>query len=334
MQPFGDLAQGIVLRHRIGDIKSRMQTLSSELTTGLTTDVAAHVGGDLSAVADLERRLSVLEAFRVTNAEATTITAAMQDGMDLIQNASQTVSGQLLQVDLLQSDSMLETMSKAALSALRTTVSVLNQSTGSRSIFAGTATDGIALEDVDTLLSLVRTEVAGQTTASDVLAALDNWFDTPGGGFETAYYRGSANYQANLQLSETESAGLRVKADDPVFRETLKTLAMAALVTDPSLGLNRVVTVSLMKSTGESLLGLQSDLTDTRADLGVLQEKIDSVTAGNAAQKSSAQMALTNLIGIDPYESATRLEEVQFQLESLYTVTARTAGLNLAAYLR
>jgi flagellar hook-associated protein 3 FlgL len=41
-----------------------------------------------------------------------------------------------------------------------------------------------------------------------------------------------------------------------------------------------------------------------------------------------------SLIGADPYESATRLQETQARLEALYTITARTARLSLTEYLR
>jgi len=36
---------------------------------------------------------------------------------------------------------------------------------------------------------------------------------------------------------------------------------------------------------------------------------------------------------VDIFESATALEQVQTQLETLYTITARTARLNLTNFL-
>jgi flagellar hook-associated protein 3 FlgL len=43
--------------------------------------------------------------------------------------------------------------------------------------------------------------------------------------------------------------------------------------------------------------------------------------------------AKTGLLEIDPFEAATKLEEVQFQLQSLYSVTVRMSQLSLVKFL-
>ncbi len=45
------------------------------------------------------------------------------------------------------------------------------------------------------------------------------------------------------------------------------------------------------------------------------------------------EIARTELIGADPYDTATEMEAVQGQLETLYTVTARLSRLSLADFL-
>ena len=48
----------------------------------------------------------------------------------------------------------------------------------------------------------------------------------------------------------------------------------------------------------------------------------------HAAEGSALQIARNDLIGADPYETATELEAVYGQIETLYTVTARIAQLS------
>ena len=52
-----------------------------------------------------------------------------------------------------------------------------------------------------------------------------------------------------------------------------------------------------------------------------------------SAERTSYEIARTGLLEADPYETASRLEDVQFQLEALYAVTARMARLSLTSYL-
>lgn len=89
----------------------------------------------------------------------------------------------------------------------------------------------------------------------------------------------------------------------------------------------------MLMSSGEDLLTSQGALTAVRADLGYAESRLDESKVRLSAERASFEMSRNELLGVDPYETATRLEAVQFQLESLYTVTARLSQLSLVRYL-
>ncbi len=81
------------------------------------------------------------------------------------------------------------------------------------------------------------------------------------------------------------------------------------------------------------MLIAQDDVIALRADVGFVESRIEKVAARNAAEVTGLEFAKVALLEIDPYEAATRLEEAQFQLQSLYTVTVRMSQLSLVNFL-
>jgi flagellar hook-associated protein 3 FlgL len=45
------------------------------------------------------------------------------------------------------------------------------------------------------------------------------------------------------------------------------------------------------------------------------------------------QNAQLSLLSVDPYETATKMQEMQTQLQTLYAITARAARLSLVDFL-
>ncbi|SMO86247.1 flagellin C-terminal helical region [Thalassovita litoralis] len=123
---------------------------------------------------------------------------------------------------------------------------------------------------------------------------------------------------------------LDLRADAPELRDLMADVALAALSADYA---TADVQTGLLKRAGNGLLQDQDNLTALRADLGFAESRIEEIGAGIAAERVSLNYAREALLGVDEYEAATRLENVQFQLEALYTVTARLSGLSLVDYL-
>ena len=147
-------------------------------------------------------------------------------------------------------------------------------------------------------------------------------------------YQGSDTALAPMQISENESVRIPLTATDPALKEALRDISVAAVVSDDTLNLPRDQRTALFTQLGVDLANTQSEITNLRAQVGSAEARIEQATTRNSAARTSLEFSRNELIAADAYETAARLETVQFQLESLYTVTVRNANLSLVNFLR
>ncbi|WP_435310417.1 flagellin [Primorskyibacter sedentarius] len=334
MQTLGDLAQGMALRVHQSRIKSEMNKLTTEISTGQVLDQGERVGGDFRQLAGIQHSLTRLEGYRTATVEATQIADTLQTILGKVQDEAQALAAPLASVTSNSLPTVRDTLANEALDRLGSMIGAVNVQTAGRSYLSGTQTDQSPLADVSTLMTELRSAVAGEVTSQGVVAALDAWFDTPGGGFDTVMYRGGTQDLASLRLSESETADISLRADDPTLRNILKNTALAALATDDAAGLPFSIQGDLQRAAGEGLLSANDGMTGLRAKIGTLEARIEETSIANEAEASSLAQARNVLLEADPYETASRLEEVQYQLETVYALTARSARLSLLEYLR
>ncbi|MCC1492389.1 flagellin [Cognatishimia sp. F0-27] len=332
MDSIGDLARTFVLRSNQTRLRAEMDQRAVEIATGFTSDPTKRLGGDVAGLISLDRSMARLEAFRISTAEARFVTQTMQSTLEEIQTRGESVSQILISAELTPTGNLLETMTDGAESALEQTISALNRSVAGRSLFAGRATDQIAVVDKDTLISTIRSGLTGLTQKADIEAALNNFF-SDGGDFDSLMYQGSQLNLAPIRISDTTEVRIDIRADSPELKDTLKSLAQAVLANDPGLNLKTETRLELIKQSGEDLLENQGDLIKTRAALGATQALVEENLKIVENSTTSSSITKLELVGIDPYESASRYENIRAQLESLYAITARSQRLSLAEYL-
>ncbi|WP_425097732.1 flagellin [Tropicibacter sp. S64] len=332
MDSVGNLARSLVLRTNQVRLREEMDKLAVEVSTGLVKDTGQHLNGDLSNLLAIDRSLNKLNAFAVNVTEATYITSTMQTTLEEMQSRTQTLSQTLVAAELTPSGELLSTMSDDAKSALGQVLGALNRSVAGRSLFAGTATDRPAVLALDDVMTELTTALAGQTDLAGIEAELDIFFGA-GGTYETVVYQGSNTGLSPIRLGENETASVDIRATDDTFRELLIPLAMAAVASNGGLGLDESVQVELLSKSGRDLLAAQKPIVELRAGLGALEARIEETKTRNAAERTATSKAKLELVGADPYETASRYEAIRGQLESLYTITARSQRLSLAEFL-
>lgn len=328
----GDLAQSFVLRRQNTDLKSQMNSLVQELSSGRTSDLARHLSGSYSYLADVERSLSLLEGYNSATNEARLFTQTMQDALEGFQNVASDLGLALMSSAQSNLAQAVNTTSARARDDFGALVNRLNTNIGGRALFSGIDTDKAAIAKAPDILDALRTTLAGETTLAGIQTAMDTWFAS-GGDFDTIAYEGATTSLSPFALGEGETVTLDLRGDNDAFRTLLKFTAMGALASDPALGFGHDLRKEIAEAAGEGLTFNQSTLTEIRADLGYAQARIEESATRIAAERTSFQMARTELLSVDPYETVTRLEDVQFQLESLYNVTARLSRLSLSDYL-
>ncbi len=329
----GDLALSFQLRRDNATLSSEMRRLATELSTGLKTDVATAVGGDFGSLSGIETALSRIGGFKTNLIDQQFEASARQTAMDAIQTYSDNLTPALLFANDLEQSPQLNITGRESRENLERVIEALNTSVGGRTLFAGTATDGAAVADIDTIMTALETLVAAETTAAGVEAALDTWFGA-GGDFETVAYIGSATGLADVPIAQGEVVTTDFAADDLELRETLKGFALGALLGETATALTLDERIVLAGRSAEILINGNSDFVSFRSRLGLVEEQIEVAQARTASEESTLEIARIDLVGADAYETAARLEETQARIESLYVMTARLSGLSLVDYLR
>lgn len=333
LSSIGDLAQTLVLQNRSAQIRTEISTLTQELASGRVSNVSEHLNGDFSHLADVESSLKRLDSLASTAAETSLFATTMQRSLENLGKRSSDLANSLTAIGNFGQAINRTQASAQAKSELGAMVGSLNQAAAGRSLFAGIATDQVPLESADRLLQEVRTIISGSATADDAITAARNWFNSPT-GFQAVIYRGSDQSLAPITVGENDEVKLELRADNATFREVLLNTALAALATDPAVGLSDAEQTELLKKAGAGLTNAKDDIVGLRAEVGHAESRIDQAKTQNSASKTSLEFARDKLIGADPFEVTTRLQSVQVQLQSLYAVTARTSTLNLVNFLR
>lgn len=326
----GDLAQGFVLRRQTTALQQQMGQLTREISSGQVADISAHLSGRFTALSDVEHQLTLQDGYRLATQQAGTDAAAMQAALEQIQTGtSDLANAALTSASNATGGVALSTVAKQAQNLLDSSVSALNTQVGGRSLFAGTEVTGPAVASPADILDGLRTALAGASSVAEVMTRADAFFDSPTGPFRQTLYQGSDTGPSPYRLGQGESVTLDLRADDPALRAQIKDTALAALVSDPALALGAADRAALLNSAGTALRTAQDGMTGLRAKLGTTEGRIEKTATRIGAEVTSLGLARNALVSADPYEASSRLKEVQFQLDAVLTLTARSTRLNL-----
>jgi flagellar hook-associated protein 3 FlgL len=327
----GDYARSLVLRRQNAETRAQLDTLVTEVGSGRKADLSGSLRGQFTPLAALEADLAALASFRDSATELRGRAEAMQGVLEALGATARDTGAQFI-APLPSGSGADQTLAEDARDRFEAAVGQLNTSFAGRALFAGVATDGPALNSGASMLAALETAVAGLPDAAAVEATVRAWF-APGGDFDTLGYVGAAETPAPQAIAAGRAADLPVTASDPAVREFLTGLAMAALSVRPPIAGNASERKELFEAAGLTLMNAESAIVGTRARIGLVENAIDRASVTNAAEETALRTARSELTDVDVYETATELEAVQGQLELLYAITARNAGLSLVRAL-
>lgn len=329
----GDLAQNLVTRRQTSTLNNQLAQLTSELTTGKKSDLGGAVGGDYSVFASMTRSLALQDAYDDARNQISPRLDAMQTALTGIAEPAGEIGFEVINAVNSENEVDLERSISTMRDELESVVGLLNTRVADRSVFGGVATDQPALADPEDILAALQLEVAGAVDIDDFLSRVDTWFGA-GGGFETVGYLGGDAPTAGVPVSASLSVTQDITASTSDIRDVVKNFALLSLAQDGTVEAEGINKRDIMQQAASSLIDAQRGVIDLQAGIGDNQNKVERATAQTAAERLGLEQAQNALVSADPFETATRLEEVRTQLETLYIVTARTSQLNLASFLR
>lgn len=336
MLSVGDMALSYQLRNQNAQLKQQIGQRTQEVVSGLAADLGTKVNGDFLPLASIDRSLATLNAYDTTAAEAALFAENAQSALGVVHGAGSDVAPLLISSVTNSSSTSQMTVAKDSRQRLEVAISALNVQVAGRYAFAGVATDQKPLADADAIVAALTVATAGTTTPADFVAAVDAWFAAPvgGGGFLDLAYAGSEVPLAPFRIGPESEARATVTAADEPIRNTLKGLAMAAMLAEGVFGNDVAARAEVATAAGTAILGADSALIGLRADIGTVESQIAQAQTRNSAERAALEIARLDVVAVDPYDTATALEALTSQMESLYTLTARISRLSFADYMR
>jgi len=180
------------------------------------------------------------------------IASAMQSVLDTLQSRSGELGPSLLVASSGASETLIQATTADARVNFEMAISALNTKVADRSLFSGTATNSTAIADAGIILASLESAIAAETTATGIYTVVDDWFSLPGGGYDTIAYLGSTSSFSPVRISDNENAEIPLTGADPAIRETLKGLALGALIGNGALIGDLGERTSLTRLAGET----------------------------------------------------------------------------------
>lgn len=333
VQSIGDLAISFSNRSANVRIRTEMNTLVQELTTGRKSDIRSALSGELGPIAMIERSLSNATAYQTVINETELFLTTVQNSLSLVSEQLETLASAAFDMGNTSNPSLIANFGKQSRNQFESLVNTLNTSVAGRSLFAGNETATQPLGDPANILDDLVAALPPDALAEDVLTAVDAYFAV-GGGFETARYLGSNTDLSPFRLSPKDVVTFDITANTDEIRGALAATATAALLDRGVLSNNNREQNSLIRQAGLNLFEASTGVITVRGEVGVLENRLETARTRNSVETDTLAMARAEMVGADPFETATRLQMVQTQLDTFYTLTARLSQLNLTGYLR
>lgn len=328
----GDMAQQFTSLRNGGAIKTDLARLAESLSTGKVADITKQLNGATTQFSALEYTLTQLDGYDQAATETGQLLANIQTVLSQVDNTRGRTAERLLLVNESSTIAQVDEAASSARNAFETAVRALNTQLADRALLGGADVDGPPLAPADDMLSDLRLQIGAITDPAAITGIVDLWFEDPAGGFATIGYLGDTGPFVEKRISETKTLEINARADDSAIVEVLKGAALAALASDVP-ALDRETKVALLQTAGERLFAASSDLISVQARIGFSEAGVDQTLAETAAQIAALGITKNNTISADPFETATRLQAVQLQLETHFSVTARLSQLSLLRFI-
>jgi len=330
---YGDMSRHLMLGRHAARLKASMTDLSREMTTGLVSDKARHLRGDVILLASLEKNLELTTTRKHVAQNAGQMLAVQQITLGAISARSEDMYVSLLQTEIISNDAQRGGTINALEALFNDTVNLLNTDFAGRSLFAGAAGGGPALASADAILTALAADLPAGLDPVSLSAHVDSWF-AEGGGFDSVGYLGGLAIPAALDVGGGIGVRFEFTAQAAPLRQTLSALAKGALLARGVFDGSPAEQTATLRAVSSTLAISIAGLVDMSARVGVEEEKAARAASQAEAEHTAMAIARAELLSVDPYDSATKLEHAMSQLDLIYNITARLSRLTLADYLR
>jgi flagellar hook-associated protein 3 FlgL len=328
-----DIAQSMMLRRSGTSLRNSVAQLTEQLASGQYTDKSKALNGALTRLAHVEHGIQLSER-HVANADfLTTVLSAQQSALGRLGEITQELALDF-QISTQGTDNLV--MSEAnsrARDGFADAIGILNTKVAGRFLFSGTSGQERPFADPNTILTALEASLPPSVSVNDIQDHVNTWFAS-GGGFDTIAYVGGDAATSGVNLGNGISVRPELSGAEQAFRDSLAGLALGALGETLAPTLSAAQRRTLLSLSSTALFGAEASRVGLQARIGATEARVDTAKLQAEVEATTLQIARSELLAADPYETATALEAATQRLDALYMVTARLSRLSLTEYLR
>lgn len=328
---FPDNLQYSRLSTAINDLKNESERARVELVTGRISDLTTSLAGEGGEAQLLRKSISDIETLRYTTNHALGRASVTQIELARASEQAASIGSELLDALGFSDQNRISIAGEEARRELDSAVSGFNRRYEGRSLFAGDETDSVALANVETILDDVRAIYSSASDAADFENRLDSYFNDPAGGFTTSIYLGGNGNAPRAEVSNGDLVSYSVKADEQPVRNLLRSLTAIVVAAESNASAERDQT---LRTNAELLLSAGGGIALLSSRVGIAEAQLQNALEGFDTEEAALTRAYNDKTAIDPYEAATRLQQLESQLQASFTLTARISQLSLVNFIR
>ena len=306
--------------------------LSEEFASRRTADVGAAVNHDFAAVAEAQRDLDIAESLRFAALAGQRVAQSAARSWDRIsaevENLRSAVQPHVAGGQYPRADSVLA----ASEAGLEAAITALNARVDGRAVFAGGRADANAVAPPADVLADLTAIAGAATDVGDLRTQVSAYF-FGAGDFATNRVTPAAAEGFGIQLGRGETASFGQTPLDDESRTVLHAFGELFALSSSAFGDTQDARDYYALQGATIVAGAADAAVNQRATVGTLEARVASALETIDADRFAAERRRDDLIGIDPFETGTRLQDETARLESIYTLTARLGRLRLTDYL-
>lgn len=334
------------LRFSLLRAQADLTTAQKESQTGKIADTGLALGTRTSVTMSFQRDMDRLNGLVDSNTLVSGRLKATQNSMAQISSGAQEFLSALTTTS---SSSALGTVTQnAATTMVDQLTSTLNSSFNGEQLFAGVNTDVQPIADYDAAGSPAKAafDTAFQTyfgfPQSDPAAAniskpdMTNFLNTVvepqflSGAWQTNWSTAS-DETITSRITLTETTNTSVSANQAAFRKLMMTGVTVKELFASNVGVGgKEAVVEWAVSTVGTAVG---DLGTLQATTGITEKRVTDASDRLTVQSELFEKQIGNMVNVDPYEAATRVNDLLSQIQNSYALTARIQQLSILNYL-
>jgi len=286
--------------------QSNLAERQIEIASGKRAQQYSTIASQANQLVNVERSVIRTEQFNHNIDQALTRLGIMESSVaTLVDRATEVLS---IMSSAISGDNLDDVpLQEFAATFLAETESLLNTRHEDRYLFAGSRTDGRAV-DLSDVNYTPQAGLPGVFTAD---------FD---------YYQGD-DLQLSVRTDETYETTYGITADEPTFEELLRAFAYMDYA-----GANQDVAV--LQEAYTMMKSAINGLSDIRGRIGASSKVLESAKSGHEDYLTYATNLVSSLEDVDVAEATTRLAQEEVQLKASYLSLSRLSETSLLQYLR